>query len=76
MLVHREAGVGVGVEGFVEAGGEEAGGEAGGATPILPADLSLRISLPDFKVHSERRGGLVAARDIRAVERGARIGFE
>ena len=45
------------------------------ATPILPADLSLRISLPGFKVHSEREGEPVAARDIRAVERGARIRY-
>jgi hypothetical protein len=46
------------------------------ATPILPADLSLRISLPNFKVHSERKGRLVPAGEIRAVERGALLRFE
>jgi ribonuclease BN (tRNA processing enzyme) len=44
-------------------------------TPIIPADLNLRVSLPDFEVWSETRG-FVHAAQIRAKEQAERIIFD
>ena len=46
------------------------------ATPILPADLNLSISLPNFEVRSDVTGKPVPARNIRAKERGALLRYE
>jgi hypothetical protein len=44
-------------------------------TPILPADLSLRIRLPDFHVHSEQSGAFVPPYSIRAHEEQNKIRY-
>lgn len=44
-------------------------------TPIIPADVDLRIHLPDFKVWSEDKKDFVSAAQIRAEEKAERIIF-
>jgi hypothetical protein len=54
----------------------ERGGPCLGRAPILPADLGLRIGLPELGIWSEKDRAFFPAREFRAVELGAKISFQ